>query len=55
MSIKDIEKQTGRSHSHVDGAVRYLRANELIRLAGKRGTAYVYAPMRLSEVEVEAA
>lgn len=45
LPIKEIQKRAERSHSNVDATVRYLRAHELIRLAGKRGTAYVYALM----------
>lgn len=54
LSIKAIEERSGRSHSNVDSTVRYLRAHELIRLAGKRGTAYVYALMETQPVLKEA-
>lgn len=58
MSIKEIEQRTGRSHSATDYTVRYLRNQEMVRLAGKRGTANVYAPMNstaLKEAENGAA
>lgn len=45
LPIKEIEERSGRSHSHIDSVVRYLRDHDLIRLDGKRGTAYVYALM----------
>lgn len=44
-TLKEIEERTGRSHSAIDYTVRYLRNEELVRLAGKRGTSNVYAPM----------
>lgn len=54
LPIKEIQKRAGRSHSNVDATVRYLRAHELIRLAGKRGTAFVYALMESKPVLKEA-
>lgn len=45
LTIKQIEMATGRSHSHIDSSVRYLRDHELVRLAGRKGMANLYAPM----------
>ena len=45
LTLKEIEDRAGWSHSHVDSTVRYLRKHEMVRLAGKRGTANVYTPM----------
>jgi hypothetical protein len=45
LSVKMIEERAQRSHSNIDATVRYLRAHEMIRLAGRRGMAHVYALM----------
>jgi DNA-binding transcriptional regulator GbsR (MarR family) len=45
MTIREIEQATGRSHSHVDSVVRYLKRHELIRLYGNRGSAALYTSM----------
>jgi hypothetical protein len=45
MTLKEIEAATGRSHSHIDSVVRYLKQHELIRLYGKRGVASIYTSM----------
>lgn len=45
LPIKEIEQKAGWSHSHTDQTIRYLRKHEMVRLAGKEGTAHVYAPM----------
>jgi hypothetical protein len=54
LPIKEIERLSGWSHSHVDSTVRYLRRHEMIRLAGRDGTANLYAPMPNQPVLKEA-
>ena len=54
LTAKDIVERTGRSISHVQHVARYLRAHEMIRLAGSRGMSHLYAPMTTKPVLKEA-
>lgn len=44
----EIRKATGLSDSAIGRSISYLRDQEEVRLAGKDGAAYLYAPMKNS-------